>query len=311
MSLSISQAIAVSFPKVIADKGKAANQWEESALLREMKKQGMIKSQSLGPTIELPLDYQRNQSAVFQTTDLQPLSLGKTEVLTSASYSVAELTAPIVWSKKDEVQNPTDQQKIALVSSLIDNALSTHDDLIEQYMFATSTNGFLGLGTHITTAGTGSDGGIDSSGNTWWRNQQNTYVDDTDIEASMTTTWNQCAKGSGSKMMPTLIVSDSAQQALFEGTQQANQRYIDTDELKAGFKVLGFKTARYIFSQYGSTTIQHFLNPKNFMLIVSKEMYRDLGETQEIPNANGFVRKLYTALQSVTNNRSRIGASHT
>lgn len=311
MSLSISQAIAVSFPKVIADKGKAANQWEESALLREMKKQGMIKSMSLGPTIELPLDFQRNQSGAFQVTDLQPLSLGKTEVLTSASYGIAELTAPIVWSKKDEVQNPTDQQKIALVSSLVDNALSTHDDLIEQALFVSNTNGFLGLPTHITTAGTGSDGGIDSSANTWWRNQQNTYVDDTDIEAGMTTTWNQCAKGSGSKLMPTLIVSDSAQQALFEGTQQANQRYVDTDELKAGFRVLAFKTARYTFSQYGLTNVQHFLNPKSFFLVVSSNMYRDLGDTQEIPNANGFVRKLYTALQSVTNNRSRLGANHT
>lgn len=310
MSLSISQGIAVSYPKVIADKNKAANQWEESALLREMKRQGMIKSQSLGPTIELPLDYQRNPAGLFQTTDLMPLSLNKTEVLTSASYAVAEVTAPIVWSKKDEVQNPTDQQKIALVSSLIDNALSTHDDLIEQAMFVANTNGFLGLPTHITTAGTGSDGGIDSSANTWWRCQQNTYVDDTDIEAGFTTTWNQCAKGSGSKMMPTLMVSDATQQALFEGTQQANQRYVDTEELKAGFKVLGFKTCRYVFSQYGLTNIVQFMNPKNAFLVVSKEMYRDLGDTQEIPNANGYVRKIYTALQFVTNNRSRLGSTH-
>ena len=42
---------------------------------------------------------------------------------------------------------------------------------------------------------------IDAAVNTFWRNQTNTYVDDTDIEAGMTTTWNQCAKGSGAKLM--------------------------------------------------------------------------------------------------------------
>ena len=105
------------------------------------------------------------------------------------------------------------------------------------------------------------------------------------------------------------MVSDGATQALFEGTQQANQRYIDTQELKAGFKILGFKTARYVFSQYADTDV-NFLKPKNFQLVASKEYFRDRGETQEIPNANGFVSKIYSALQTVTNNRSRLGVAH-
>lgn len=288
---------------------KAANQWVESAFLRELERQGAVVRKSLGATIEAPLDYQRNPGAAFLATDLQPTSMSKTEVLTAASYDIAEISVPIVWSKKDEVQNPAENQKIALVKQLLENGINSHDDLIEQYLFATSTNGFLGLDTHITDAGTGSDGGIDSSTNTWWRNQQATYVDDTDIEAAFTTVWNACAKGSGSNLLPTLMVSDGATQALFEGTQQANQRYIDTQELKAGFKILGFKTARYVFSQYADTDV-NFLNAKNFQIVASKEYFRDRGDTQEIPNANGFVTKIYSALQSVTNNRSRLGVAH-
>src|ERR1019366_5674301 len=129
-------------------------------------------------------------------------------------------------------------------------------------------------------------------------------------EAAFTTTWNQCAKGSGSKMLPTLMVSDAPTQALFEGTQQANQRWVDTDELKAGFKILAFKTARYVFSQYGSTRV-YFPNPKNLTLEVSKSYFRNLGETESIPNVNGFVKKIYSAMQLVTNNRSRLGVAHT
>lgn len=309
MALTIGQGIAVSYPAVLNRMRKAANQWVQSSFLRELERQNAVERKSLGPTIEKTLDYQRNPGAAFLSYDLQPTSMSKTEVLTAASYEVAEISVPIVWSKKDEVTNPSENQKIKLIESLLTNAINSHDDLIEQYIFQTSTNGFLGLKTHVTDAGTGSDGGIDSSLETWWRNQQATYVDDTDIEAAFTTLWNACSKGSGSDLLPTLLVSDGATQALFEGTQQANQRWIDTQELKAGFKIIGFKTARYVFSQYADSDV-NFLNAKNFNLVASKEYFRDRGDTQEIPNANGFVSKIYSALQTVTDNRSRLGVAH-
>ncbi len=261
MAYTIGQIAAVSYPAVLAEMRKAANQWAESALMRELEDQGAIERRSLGSTIEAPLDYQRNPGTVIQATDLQPLSMTKTEVLTAASYDIAEITAPIVWSKKDEVMNPSENQKIALVKSLLTNGIDSHDDILEQSLFLTSTNGFLGLLTHCPTNGQGSDGGIDSALNVMWRSQSATYVDDTDIEAAFTTVWNSCAKGSGSKLLPTLIASDGATQALFEGTQQALQRWSNTNELNAGFKKLKFKNANYVFSQYGTTTA-YFLNRK-------------------------------------------------
>ena len=305
---------AVSYPGVLAAKKTAANQWEESAFLREMERQGFIKHVSLGPTIEAPLDYQRNPGTAFLNTDLQPTSLALTEVVTSASFTPAQISVPIVWSKMQEAQNPSETQKIALVKQLLSNGIDSHDDLLEQYLFYLSTNGFLGLGTHVPATGQGTDGGISAVTYTFWRNNANTYTDDTDIEAGMTTTWNQCAKGSGSKMMPTLVVASAATQSLFEGTQQANQRWVDTDELKAGFKILGFKTSRFVFSQYGdnySSGSGYMLNAKNFNLVVSKEFFRDRGDTQEIPNGNGFVTKIYSALQTVTDNKSRLGIFYT
>lgn len=277
--------------------------------MRAMEKMGFIKRESLGSTIDATLDYQRNPGTVIQATELQGLSLSKTEVITAASYSIAEVSAPVVWSKKDEATNPTKNQKVALVKSLVSNAIDSHDDILEQYVFATSTNGFLGLGTHVPTSGQGSDGGIDASTNTFWRNQSNTYVDDTDIEAGMTTTYNQCAKGSGAQLQPTLIVSDAATNALFSGTQQALQRW--TESANAGFAdgKLKFQNAQTVFSQYGTTSM-FFLNPKNFQLIVSKEYFRNRGETQELPNAQGFRFLIYSALQSITNNKSRLGVLH-
>jgi len=312
MALTIGQIAAVSYPAVLAVKRKAANQWAESALLHKMEAGGFIVHKSLGATIEAPLDYQRNPGTVIQATELQALSLTKTEVVTAASYAIAEVTAPVTWSKKDEATNPSETQKIALVSQLIENGIESHDDILETDIFLGTTNGFIGLRTVIPFVNSaGSLGGIDPASNTFWRNQTNTYIDDTDIESAFTTTWNQCAKGSGAKLMPTLMVSDAATQALFEGTQQALQRY-ETQELKAGFKTLMFKTAQYVFSQYaGNAGAVYFLNPKNFNLIVSKEYFRDRGDTQEIENANGFTFKIYSALQTISTNRSRLGIAGT
>lgn len=308
MAVSISQILAASYPAVVNEKKKPTNQWAESALLRELERQGAIKRVSFGPTIERTLDYRRNAGAAVLSTDLQPMSLTKTEVITAASYSIASVSVPVTWSKEDEAKNPTENQKIDFVDGLITNAIDSHDDLLESILF-TGQQGFIGLDTMLSDTGVGTIGGIDASVETWFGNKYDTYTNETDIEAGMTSVWNACTKGSGSALSPRLIVSDADTQALFESTQQGLQRYIDTEELKAGFKILGFKTARYVFSQYATTKLQ-FLNPKSYQLHVSKQFFRAKGEIQEIDNANGYRMFVYSAVQATTDNRSRLGVLH-
>jgi hypothetical protein len=312
MALSVSQIIAVSYNAVLAEARKAANQWAEAAFLREAERQGMVIRKALGPQIEAPLDYQRNPGATFLATSLQQVSGAETEIVTAAVYEVAEISVPVTWTKKTEATNSSEKQKIDLSKQLLLNGFDSHDDLIEQAVFATSTNGFLGFGTLIPDSGQSSAGGIDSTSETMWRSQNATYVDDTDVESAFTSVWNASAKGSGSALQPTMMVSDSTTQALFEGTQQAQQRWVDTQDLKAGFKTLAFKTARYVFSKNGTTDV-FFLNPKNYQIVVSSSMYREKGETQELvqQGQNGYRFLIYSALQAVTNNRSRLGVAHT
>jgi hypothetical protein len=100
-----------------------------------------------------------------------------------------------------------------------------------------------------------------------------------------------------------LLVSGSAAWATYVGTQQSQQRWT-SQNVKSGIKSIEFMTAKYVFSQYGGTPIYGF-NPKNLFLKVSKQYFRDRGETQEIQNANGFTSKIYSALQFVCSNRSR------
>lgn len=308
MALTIDQITAASYPAVLAEMRKGANQWAENAALRVMEKQGALVHRGLGPTIEIPLDYRANPDVAILAADLDEAALTKTEILTSASYSVAQLNVPVTWSKGDDAKNPEENQKVAFVKQLLENAINSHDDQLEQLIFTTSTAGgdeWNGLSDLVTVAGTGTVGGIDSSVETWWKNYGDNYTDATDIEATFTTAFNKAAKGSGASLQPKFLLSGVAPNVMYEAGLQTMQRFGDSSEADAGFKVLKFKNADYIFSQYGGTKV-YFLNAKNYQIVVSKQYFRDKGNTLELQNANGFRFFIYTAGQTVVNNRSRL-----
>ena len=307
----LSQILSASYPKVLAQL-KKDNQFAESALLREMERQGAIKTVSGGPTIECPLDYQRNPGASTLATDVTSTSTTKTDVLSSASYTPAMISVPVVWTKADEAQNPSENQKVDLVRFLLENAVTSHDDLLESIILGTSSDGFLGLKNLLPNNGQGTIGGINAAADTWWRNYGATYVTaGTNILTDLTTAWNAAAKGTGTKLAPSIIVSSAAVQALYESKLQPNMRFINTEEADGGLKVLAFKTARYIFSPYGEAqsgagTGRIFgFNPSNFRVVLFKGAVRDLGETVEFPDKQAYVKKMFTMGQFVTSNKSR------
>lgn len=306
MALSISQIVAASYPAVLNEARKPSNQWMENAVLREMERQGMIKRKSLGTTIDVTLDYRANTGVDFLATDLTAMSLSKTDVLTAASYAIAELSVPVVWSKGDDAKNPSENQKVALVKSILENGINSHDDKIESALFGTTDDGFTGCQTVIPDSGQGTVGGIDASTETMWRNTSSTYaLDGSDIEAALTSAWNAVSKGSGSALTPTMLFSGPDPIALYEASLQQKARYIDEKDAVGGFQTLAFKTARFVFSQYGGSRI-YGVNKKSFGLVVSKEYFRDKGVEQELNDKNGFRVFIYSALQLVTDNKSRL-----
>lgn len=305
MALSIDQMITVSYPAVVNAKRKPENQWEESAFMSELESGGYIEYIAGSHTIEKSLDYKRNEGAEVQASDLAPFSTNKTDVLTAAQFSPAQVTVPIVWSRADEVENASENQKVALVSSLIDNARASHKDLFEEILFEADTNGFLGLPTIVPDSGQGTVGGIDASLETWWRNYSTTYSAYTTLIAGMDTAWNTAAKASGATMLPKLIVTGATAYSGYEGTQTSLIRYMDTAKADAGFKKLAFRTAGVIFSQYGDDHF-YFLNPKSFKLTVFKGAFEELGEKQAFINAHGNVRTIFSMAQCTTGNKSRL-----
>src|SRR5687767_4400604 len=120
---------------------KPANQWAENAALKVLEKMGFIQHVSLGENIEVPVDYRANPDTAILASDQDAASLLKTEILTSAVFDIAQLNVPVTWTKGDDAKNPSESQKISLVKALLENAINSHDDLIEQSIFTTSSAG--------------------------------------------------------------------------------------------------------------------------------------------------------------------------
>src|SRR5262245_20342366 len=197
MALSISQIVASSYNAVLTEMRRGANQWAESAFMRELERQNGVTRLSLGPVIECTLDWRPNPGAAFLATDMDTVSLAKTDVLSAASYTPAELSVPMVWSKGDDAKNPNENQKVPLTRSIMENAINARDNIIEQALFGTTTNGFLGLKTILQSSGQGIVGGIDASTETFWRHYVGVWNSGTDIDSALTTAWNAASKGSG------------------------------------------------------------------------------------------------------------------
>ena len=213
MAFTVSQIAAVSYPAVLADMRKPHNQWSDNAALAELERQGFIQKLALGENIEIPVDYRSNPDTAILAADQDEATLIKTEVLTSAVFDIAQMNVPVTWTKGDEVRNPSQNEKISLVKSLLENAIQSHDDLIESRIFTSSTVGGIelnGLNDLVGNAGTESVGGIDANVESMWRNQTDTFSDGSDIEAAMTEMFNSCAKGSGSQLQPKVLISGSA-----------------------------------------------------------------------------------------------------
>lgn len=306
MALSISQALAASYPHVIAK--RPANQWSESAVLRALEKLGAIKRVNMGATIEATLDYQVNPGTQELATDMAPTSTAKTDVLTAASYTPGSISVPIVWSKEDEAKN--DEEKVDFVAALIDNALESHDDKIESLLFTTGSR-VIGLDTLVTEDGTGTIGGINAGTDVFWKNKFKDYTDGTTLLADLTSVYNACSKGSGSPQMPKLVVTSADSHAVYEGKLQANQRFVDSKDAQGGFITLAFKTANMVFSQRYTGDSYYFLNGKNFQIRVSKSMYRFKDKETPLENAEGYKTSVFSVLQVITDNRSRLGVAFT
>jgi hypothetical protein len=318
MAIPFTQQVAATYDAVINEKNRGAVQWSDTSALNVLEDMGGVKRVPGGATPSATLDYRQNQGGDFLASDTTATSTGKTEVLTQTSSVWVPLVVPTNWSITDEELNSDSNQKVPLIASIVDNAIQTHDYMIEQALFATTggTDGFQTLVDVFTEDGTGTVQGIIAGTETWWASQFKDWGSDTGatLLADYNTLYFSCAKGALSRQ-PNVILANSTLFGAWLAANQANQRFLDKKEVrtigdpKSAYHI----NARYIFSSVITTAQDSawMFNTNDTYLAVVKSAFRKRRAPVDFSGALMVNMKVFSILQLMTRNRSRGGVLFT
>jgi hypothetical protein len=298
-----------SHPSEVAD-----NVSKHNALYRRLKLGGKIKKLSGGYEIVRPLDYAEN-GTYQRYSGYDALNIGASEVVSAAKFDWVQSAIHVTASGRELRLNSGKEQLIDLAATRTKNALRTaaNNMSLDMYSSGSLTNQMGGLGAIITTDGTGTVGGISTTGNTWWKNQfqelsgANTYAG---IKDDMITLWINCKRG-GDK--PDLIVLTNDLYAAYWRNLTALQRYNDNlSEANAGFNALKFESADVIHdlesTNFASTgEIGYFLNTNYLELVVHRDAnWTTLDEKMSV-NQDAVVIPIIWQGQMTVSNRALQG----
>lgn len=292
---------------------------KNNALLRRLKDKGMIKTKSGGYSIVQELDYAEN-GTYSRYSGYDALNVNASDVISAAEYPWAQVAIHVTASGRELRMNNGPEAMINLVKARIKNANRTaaNNFSIDLYSTGALTNQINGLGALITADGTGTVGGISTTGNTFWMNQfqeitgSNAYTATTElptnIVAAMSKLWYKTVRG-GDK--PDLIVLTHDFYAAYEGSLQQFQRFASPSTGAAGFESLKFKTADVIFddnSNFSTTGETGFFLNTDFLFLVEHPEARWTQDDDKIPiNQDAVVIPIYWMGQLVCSNRKLQG----
>ena len=221
-------------------------------LYHRMFTKGRIETMDGGEAIIVPLLYELNDTVKFYSA-YQNLDVSPQDGMAPARYEWKQLSGSVSISRLEERQNAGKNKIMDLLNAKMEQLRISLAEKLGRIAYADgsedSNQAFLGLDALVEAGANSVLGGIDSSANTWWRNQQLSTGDfdapaagsDTiDGQTWMRSLYNSCTKGNQQPTMGLTYVDTYEQ---YEASLTQNQRFVDTDTASHGFQNLRFKNA--------------------------------------------------------------------
>ena len=240
---NVSDIVATTIEK--RSKKISDNVSKNNALLARMKQRGRVNTFSGGRLIYEELSFAQNGNAGFYSGyDILPTNAQ--DVITAAQFDIKQAACPIVISGLEELQNSGAEAMIDLLTSRIDVAESTMQNLVAGSMYSDGTGyggkEIVGLNAAVPLANTtGTYGGIDRAAWTFWQNKIKNSADTTTLLADMNELWSNLIRG---MERPDLIVVDSTIWLAYLALVQDQQRFTSMDG--AGSAGFGFPSVKFM-----------------------------------------------------------------
>lgn len=286
-----------------------------NALFRRLTAKGKVRTEDGGLSIVQPLDYASN-STYQRYSGFDVLNIQASDVLTAAEFPWRQVAVNVAASGLEIRTNSGENRIINFVKSKIKNAQRSMANGLsgDLYSDGTSSNQINGLKALISSAGTGTVGGINASTWTFWQNQvrdasaASVTTSATTIENSMMLPlWLACTRGNDS---PDLIVLDSVYFQYFENSQTSLKRYASADEAQGGLVSLKYKTADVVYDSSASgmpASTGYFINTDYMDLVVHQDANMEIMPELKSVNQDAVVIPILFMGNLTVSNRARQG----
>ena len=235
-----------------------------------LSKKGKRSTQEGGRSIEIPLQYAKNETVKFIGRG-GTVELEATDPLTVVHWNWKYLTGHIIRYFADFQQNRGKAQLIKKVNADIDNLQSSLIDKLETSLFSDGTGdgnmAIDGVGNIIAISPTtGTVGNLDRATYSWWRNNYKNMSGEAAsiyLRKRMGTMFNNCGQmGEGVSRFPDIIVCAQDVYEIYESEALEISRILIGDRKMAdlGFGDIAFKGRPITWSPSCPATYLYMLN---------------------------------------------------
>lgn len=287
-----------------------------------LSKKGKRSTQSGGRSIEIPLQYAKNETVKFIGRG-GTVELEATDPLTVCHWNWKYLTGHIIRYFSDFQKNRGQAQLIKKVNADIDNLQSSLIDKLETSLFSDGTGDANlatdGLGNIIAILPTtGTVANLNRETYPWWRNNYKSMSGEAAsiyLRKRMNTMFNDCGKqGEGVTRFPDIMVCAQDVYEMYESEALEISRIMISDRKMAdlGFGDIAFKGRPMTWSPSCTAGYLYFLNTSVMEWVADPIENFTLGEWLPIVNQpRDVVAHSMTVGNLVTGNCKRLGVIHT
>jgi len=213
------------------------NVTSNNALLTKLKQRGNIKTFSGGNTIMQELSFSSNGNAGWYS-GYETLPIAAQDVLSAAEYTIKQAACPVTISGLEQLQNAGKEQIIDMLDARMDVAESSMANLIASGLYSDGTAAggkqIDGLLKQVSSAPSGTVGGIDRGTWLFWKNQTlvTGAITAANVQGKFNEMWSKLVRGND---RPDLILVDNLMWSAYMASLQAIQRFSGADSAKLGF----------------------------------------------------------------------------
>ena len=272
-----------------------------------------------GEEIIVPLLYAFNDTvksySAYEQLDLIPQT-----GIGNARYEWKQTAGSVTISGKEMRQNSGDKQVINLLKAKVNQLEISFADWFNTKLFADGTGNankdIDGIPLFITSAGTGTVGGINSSTYTWWKNYTvagtKTTTDFDNLIAKMRTGYNTVSKGVD---FPDIGITT---QTVFEGyesklvaTLNYNVALVDIKTGDLGFQNLKFKGMTLGWDDYCTSGAMYLINSNYLEMFTHKDANFSMQDFIKPDNQDAKSALMLWMGNLTCSNRAKQGIIHT